>query len=414
MSKIETWPVEQLNLYPANARKHSKEQLKMIAASIQEYGWTVPVLIDKGGEVIAGHGRILAAQSIGITEVPAIKLEHLTPAQARAYRIADNRIGDLSEWDMEALEKELRELAGDADEKLSAASIGYDDEYMESVMRDFTEPIEGGKTYMSGTLLAQNDKSKVEGTAIETVGYDLSSVWPRTGSFDTEFSKYAFPLPLAGNSGERYSRSPFSEMDYIVKTYMRPGDRFLEICAGWWSFSCTAALAGYEGEGIDIWDVSMDFGERQRGRLPPDAQKRLTLIKGDALNLQYDEDSFDFIYCNPPFYKIEIYGDDPADIATQSTDFENWLEVSARMFVEAKRVLKPGCLLVTVMNDWREKGDLIPVHSRWIDMLQSVGFKLHDIAVQHMISAQVRIWRKAYNKRRTAKAHEYVITFRNP
>ena len=87
---IETWPLDRLHPYARNAKTHGADQVARIAASMAEFGWTVPVLVSSDGEVIAGHGRIMAAAQLGLTEAPVIVLDHLTEAQRRAYRIADN------------------------------------------------------------------------------------------------------------------------------------------------------------------------------------------------------------------------------------------------------------------------------------------------------------------------------------
>lgn len=100
-------------LQPAarNARSHSRKQVQQIAASIREFGFVNPVLVDGDDRVIAGHARIEAAKLLGLTEVPVIRLDHLTPEQKRAYVIADNRLAELSRWDDATLAAELEELA---------------------------------------------------------------------------------------------------------------------------------------------------------------------------------------------------------------------------------------------------------------------------------------------------------------
>src|ERR1700677_4486551 len=93
-----------------NARVHSKHQIRQIADSIEAFGFTNPVLLDKNGVVIAGHGRLEAAKSLGILEVPTIRLENLSPDQVRAYVIADNRLAELAGWDESTLAIELQHL----------------------------------------------------------------------------------------------------------------------------------------------------------------------------------------------------------------------------------------------------------------------------------------------------------------
>jgi len=96
--------------YARNARTHSKEQVKQIAGSITEYGWTNPVLIDECGDLIAGHGRVMAAELLGLTDVPAIILPGLSAVQKQAYRIADNKLALNAGWDTELLKLEFAEL----------------------------------------------------------------------------------------------------------------------------------------------------------------------------------------------------------------------------------------------------------------------------------------------------------------
>jgi DNA modification methylase len=103
-------PVDILIPYARNSRTHSPEQVAQIAASIREFGFTNPVLVDENGGIIAGHGRVLAAQKLGMKEVPCIELSHLTTAQRRAYVIADNKLALNAGWDDEMLRIELQEL----------------------------------------------------------------------------------------------------------------------------------------------------------------------------------------------------------------------------------------------------------------------------------------------------------------
>ena len=110
---IEHLPTDTLVPYARNSRTHSPEQVAQIAASIKEFGFTNPVLIDANNTLIAGHGRVMAAQSIGLSSVPAIRLAHLTDAQRRAYVIADNKLAENAGWDMATLAREVEDLNAD-------------------------------------------------------------------------------------------------------------------------------------------------------------------------------------------------------------------------------------------------------------------------------------------------------------
>lgn len=109
--QIERRATDALIPYARNSRTHDDRQVAQIAASIREFGFTNPVLIDSADEIIAGHGRVLAAQLLGMPEVPVIVLAHLTDAQKRAYVIADNKLALNAGWNEELLHLEMLDLA---------------------------------------------------------------------------------------------------------------------------------------------------------------------------------------------------------------------------------------------------------------------------------------------------------------
>lgn len=108
--KVQRWPIEKLTPYARNSRTHSDTQVAQIAASIREWGWTMPVLIDEDGGIIAGHGRVLAARQLGMSDVPVVIATGWSDAKRRAYVIADNKLALNAGWDAEILALELGEL----------------------------------------------------------------------------------------------------------------------------------------------------------------------------------------------------------------------------------------------------------------------------------------------------------------
>src|ERR1700724_21233 len=123
--RIELWPIHQLIPLVRNPRPHSATQVAQIAASIAEFGFNNPILVDTKAGIIAGHGRLLAAQRLQLAEVPVIVLDHLTEAQKRAYVIADNKLAENAGWDDEMLRIELEALN---QEGFNLGLTGFDDE----------------------------------------------------------------------------------------------------------------------------------------------------------------------------------------------------------------------------------------------------------------------------------------------
>lgn len=107
--KIEYINIDQITPYERNAKKHPEEQVEHIANSIKEFGWQQPLVVDKDNVLIIGHGRLMAAQKLGLETVPVIRAEQLTEEQVAALRLADNKVAE-SEWDFNALDAELAGL----------------------------------------------------------------------------------------------------------------------------------------------------------------------------------------------------------------------------------------------------------------------------------------------------------------
>lgn len=136
--QIDYEQVEALLPYAANSRTHSEAQIAQIAASIKEFGWTNPILIDGDNTIIAGHGRLLAARKLGMEEVPIICLDHLTKAQQRALVIADNQLALNAGWDMDMLSAEIESLKL---EDFDLGLLGFDDAFLDDLLEN--EPTDG-------------------------------------------------------------------------------------------------------------------------------------------------------------------------------------------------------------------------------------------------------------------------------
>jgi len=137
--KIERIAVETLLPYAKNSRTHSDEQVAQIAASIKEFGFNNPILIDKENTIIAGHGRLMAARRVGMADVPCIRLGHLTETQRKAYIIADNRLALNAGWDNELLTIELNDLLEDG---FALDILGFDADELKNLL-DPVKPTEG-------------------------------------------------------------------------------------------------------------------------------------------------------------------------------------------------------------------------------------------------------------------------------
>ena len=134
---IQLWSPDRLVPYSRNARQHSAEQISQIAASIREFGFTNPILVDSAAGVVAGHARLAAALQLSLPEVPVIVLDHLSEVQKRAYILADNKLAENASWNQELLHLEIEALKL---EEFDVSLVGFSDPELDQLLRDFECP----------------------------------------------------------------------------------------------------------------------------------------------------------------------------------------------------------------------------------------------------------------------------------
>ena len=143
IAKVQEVPVSKLRPYEKNAKIHGTGQIEKIKASIEEFGFLTPCLIDEDFNIIAGHGRVMAAKDLGMESVPCVFVEGLTEAQRKAYILADNRLGELGEWDMELVISELEDLqAMDFDIELTGFELPDETEQAVVIEDEVPEKVE--------------------------------------------------------------------------------------------------------------------------------------------------------------------------------------------------------------------------------------------------------------------------------
>jgi len=170
--RIELWPLDRLKPYSRNARTHSPEQVAQIAASIVEFGFTNPILVDSHDGIIAGHGRLTAAQDLGLKTVPVVVLDHLSERQRKAYVIADNQLALNAGWDTDLLQAEVMALSL-ADFNLDL--LGFDDD----IIADLIDPEGIDRNNENGSIDENPYSSKTDIPPYEITGPkpELASIY---------------------------------------------------------------------------------------------------------------------------------------------------------------------------------------------------------------------------------------------
>lgn len=135
--KVENWTLDRITPYAQNPRKNDGAAVDKVAHSIKTYGWRQPIVVDPGGVIVVGDTRYKAAHKLGLKEAPVHVATDLTPAQIKAYRLADNRVGEEAEWDQDLLKLELEELQtmGEGGEEFDLLATGFDNDELERLMK---------------------------------------------------------------------------------------------------------------------------------------------------------------------------------------------------------------------------------------------------------------------------------------
>ena len=199
-TNIQQWPIDRLTPYARNARTHSAEQVAQVAASIREFGFTNPILIDSDSGVIAGHARLQAARKLSLTEVPVIVLDHLTAAQKRAYILVDNRLALNAGWDDELLAAELATLR---EEEFDINLLGFDDEELDRLRNELDSPLDAD----------ENAAPEVEENAVSRPG-DLWILGPHRVLCGDACSRADLDRVLDGQPADMVFTDPPYNVDY--------------------------------------------------------------------------------------------------------------------------------------------------------------------------------------------------------
>lgn len=207
--KIDYRDTTSLRLDPKNTRHHTADQIAKLAASMTEFGMVVPVLRDRDDNVVAGHGRVMAARKAGITKIPTILIDHLSPAQLRAFAIADNKLHDLSDWDEVVLAEELKTLSA-MDLDFSLEATGFEVAEIDTLILGAQAPMREGEDEVlppigpavsrPGDLWQLGPHRILCGNALEAASYERL-LDEKTA--DMAFSDAPYGVPIAGHVSTR-------------------------------------------------------------------------------------------------------------------------------------------------------------------------------------------------------------------
>ncbi len=439
--KIVYRQTNELTPYTRNARTHDTAQVSQIVGSMEEYGWTNPVLIDENGEIIAGHGRVLAAEQLNMREVPTIILIGLTDAQKRAYRLADNRLPFNAGWNNELLALEFTDLLGVG---FDLSLTGFSDEEIDALINPLVpETVIDRSGNLAAKFLVppfsvlnardgwwQDRKKDWLSIGIQSeLGRDSELVFSKTsqpGRVYDEKNRYE------AETGRKITWEEFHEAcpdvkslattsifdpvlcELVYRWFSPKGGTVVDPFAGGSVRGIVASALDRHYAGCDLRREQVEANraqwaalENMRGPEPRwicadsrDIVSRLKGVKGDLL------------FTCPPYADLEVYSDDPADISNMP--YDKFLEAFRAIIREGLSLLKQDRFACVVVGEVRDKKGIYrnfvaDTISAFID--GGASYYNEAVLVTQAGSLPIRAGKAFSSGRKLGKTHQNVLVF---
>ena len=409
-----------LAAYAGNARTHGDDQLRAIAQSIETFGFLVPVLVDADGTIIAGHARTVAAETLGLESIPAIRVEHLTDAQRRAYLIADNKLCERGGWDQDLLRQEL---AGLKDAGLDLGLTGFEPGELFDLMRpDAGDEADPASRSLSERFLVP-PFSVLDGR--QEYWQARKREWLALG-IKSELGRDAPCLPtLALDRGRRTDGKTLSNgtsvfdpvlCELAYRWFCPPGGHVLDPFAGGSVRGIVASRMGRHYTGIDLRAEQVEANRRQAATICGEYHPAPTWIAGDSReeldNLPGDYQA-DLVLSCPPYADLEKYSDDPRDLSNQG-DYAAFRDLHADIIAKACARLRDDRFAVWVVGDIRlHDGSYAGLTVDTINAFRDAGLNLWNDAVfvTPAGSLPLRAGTAFMRSRKLGKTHQNVLAF---
>ena len=417
--KTEMRKTSKVKPYTKNPRKNDSA-VDAVAKSIETFGFRQPIVVDKGGMIIVGHTRWKAAKKLGLDEVP-VHVADLTPAQAKAYRIADNKTNELAEWDFDLLSVEIKELQG-LDIDLDTLGFSCDE------LNGFALSGEGGKSpdENPSVSLAERFGAPPFSVLDARQGYwqERKRAWLALG-IQSELGRHdnlasAPAMPEYSNCSLTYIAPGTSIFDPVLcelayRWFCPPAGKILDPFAGGSVRGIVAAWLGRNYTGVELRPEQVAANEKQWGEIAGGARRNLARwITGDAINTQaLAGGEYDFLFSCPPYYDLEVYSDLAGELSAAKT-YDDFVVRYRKIIAIGVDMLKADRFACFVVGDIRDKrGIYRNFVSDTISAFRDSGAKLYNdaILVTAIGSLPIRIRRQFEGGRKLGKTHQNVLIF---
>lgn len=444
-SKITLMALADITPYENNPR-NNEEAVEKVANSIKEFGFNQPIVVDKDNVIIVGHTRYLAAQELGLTEAPVIVAGNLSDEQAKAYRLADNKTGELAGWDFEKLALELEQI-----EDINMSDFGFTDdditlEQTNDVNKEEHQSLADRFVFTPISIL-DSRRAEWQERKKKWFGFEIKSDTSRenmktTGALsgcvpgyykykekqeaimgcklsNKEFEEKYLKQYLPKNSSIKTTNSGgiLSIFDPVLCELMYywfcpAGGDILDPFSGGSVRGIIASLLGHQYTGIDLRQEQIDANIEQGYELLKDNYPKW--LCGDSVNITtLAPGEYDFIFSCPPYFDLEVYSDKPNDLSNMN--YDEFLKSYRSIIKQCVDMLKEDRFACFVVGDMRDKktGMYRNFHSETIKAFIDAGACLYNdiVLITPMGSLAQRIGKQFSASRKVGKSHQNVLVF---
>ena len=395
--------VEKLIPYANNPRNNA-EAVDYVAASIREFGFKQPVVVDKDLTIAAGHTRVLAAKKLGLETVPCVVADDLTPAQIKAFRLADNKVAEIATWDFEKLELELADLPEINMTEFGFDSISEDDDRMDKYDIPADE---------KGSLVEQfvvppfSVLDTRQGYWQERKKYWLEKTGDLSETRDGEFGKISEGMIEVINGGTSNFDPVLAECVYKWFTPDK-NIKILDPFGGEQTKGVVAGELGLDYVGMEIRQEQVDLNRRKTA-----SYSGVKYYCGDSNEISKTITDRDFNLCftSPPYYDLEVYSKE--DMSALGS-YEEFMQFYGNIFRQCYEMLEEGSFCVVKVGEIRDKktGAYRCFVADNIKLLTEIGFTFYDdiVLINAVGTAQLRA-AQGMKTRKIVKLHQNVLVF---
>lgn len=385
--------------------------VEAVANSIREFGFKVPIIIDTNNTIIAGHTRLKACEKLGIDKIPVIIADDLTEEQIKAFRLADNKVSEIAEWDLIKLEEELAGIS------------------MDMSMFDFDVEESEELTLSEEEHASLTDKFIVPPFSILDTrqGYwqDRKSTWKKIIKGDNGRDEQLLGkglLDLAVKQGANLTGTSIFDpvlTEILINWFCPLNGKILDPFAGGSTRGLISSYLGCKYTGIDLSDKQIEANSnnyeeiRDKTNLKGNALKKPEWIVGDSCDIDtLVSDGYDFLLTCPPYAHLEVYSDNPKDISNMS--YKDFRTAYFDIISKSCNKLKDNAFASIVVGEVRDKnGHYYDFISDTKKAFLNSGLKLYNdcVLIEQVSTGALRASRQFNAGRKVIKTHQNVLIF---